>query len=220
MNYLQMAQKVREIVGITGSGPSSVNTSGPESVILSLVNASWQDIQNARQDWKWMRDVKTFSTTAGKSTYTITDLFTSTNRFKSWYKETFKILLNSSYNLLVYVDPVDYELMFSLDTQQKVPTMFTIDIDSDAFITTPPDSVYQISAEYKKSNQVLIQDTDTPEVHSDYHLLIVYDAVARYALSIGFTSLYLEYSKRADTLLSDLMRSQIPAKTIRLQGIA
>lgn len=220
MNYLQMAQEVRKLIGIQGTGPSSVAATGAEGVILATVKQVWEDIQNYRSDWKWMREDKSFNLVAGKALYTITDIFTPQNRFKSWYKDSFYISVNGKKSPIRFLEYDFFEYAHINDSEQVIPSEFTIKPKDYSFWTSIPNSNYLIDCDYKKSNQTLTSATDTPECPADYHWLIVYEATARYALSIALGSIYDQYNQKASELLGSLLREHNPKKIFKIRGIA
>lgn len=220
MQYLQMAQKVRQLVGMQGTGPTSVDATGADAVFLTVVRDAWTDIQNRRKDWKWMRDTITFQTVVGTSTYTPATIFGPVNRFKSWYKESMYITKDSKKHWTPFVEYNYYDYKHINDSVNTPPSEFSIRPKDYALCISKPDLIYPVQIDYKKSNQTLSLATDTPEMPSDYHNLIVYEAIARYAISIAIGHVYQEYSQKAAELWGDLLREQNPRTLFKVRGIA
>lgn len=215
-----MAQTVRQLVGLQGLGPSAVDATGAEGMFLVLVRNAWTHIQNSRKYWKWLRTESSFNTAIGTTTYTITTIFSPTNRFKRWYKDTFMIRVDGQKSSMRYLDYDYFMWKYANADDNGVPFEFTIRPRDSAIIIAPPDKVYTIYADYHKTNQTLSLATDTPEVPSDYHMLIVYEAVNRYAISVGMTSLYQEYKQLYNELWGDLLRDQNPKSLFKVRSIA
>lgn len=220
MQYLQMAQKVRQLVGLQGTGPSSVDATGSEGLFLSNVQNAWEDLQNYRADWKWMRENKTFNMVAGTTTYTPATIFGPVNRFKSWYKDSFFILVDGKKAPINHYNYDYFRYRHINDVDQTTPSGFTIRPKDYALQFSIPDSNYQIDCDYKKSNQTLSAATDIPELPTDYHMLIVYEAASRYALTIALGHVYDQYSQKALEMLGNLLREQNPQKVFKVRGIA
>ena len=214
-----MAQKVRQLVGMQGTGPSSVDATGSDAIFLEVVKNAWTDIQNYRPEWKWLRANKTFNLVAGTSTYTPAAIFGPTNRFKSWYNDTFYILVSGKKTPLRFLEYDVFRYYHINDSTQTTPNEFTIRPNDSAVLFTLPDSNYGIDCDYKKTVQSLTLATDIPECPEDYHMLIVYEALARYAISIGAGYLYDEYNQKASELLGALLREQNPRKIFKVRGI-
>ena len=215
-----MAQKVRQLVGLQGTGPSSVDATGSEGLLLSNVQSAWEDLQNYRADWKWMRENKTFNMVAGTTTYTPATIFGPVNRFKSWYKDSFFILVDGKKAPITHYNYDYFRYRHINDVDQTTPSSFTIRPKDYALQFSIPDSNYQIDCDYKKNNQTLSAATDIPELPTDYHMLIVYEAASRYALTIALGHVYDQYSQKALEMLGNLLREQNPQKVFKVRGIA
>ena len=219
MQYLKMAQTVRQLVGMQGTGPSDVNATGAEGMFLVLVQNAWKDIQTARKKWKWMRDEKSFATAIGTTAYTPLTIFGPNNRFKSWYKDTFYITIDGKKHPLWFREYDYFKYKNANVTTQSSPNEFTIRPYDSAILINPPDSMYSITADYKKSIQNLVAASDEPEMPSDYHDLIVYEAVKRYGISIGMIHIYQEYEQNQTELWGSLLRDQLPREIFKVRGI-
>lgn len=215
-----MAQKVRQLVGLQGTGPSSVDAPGAEGLFLTNVQNAWEDIQNYRADWKWMRENKTFSLVVGTTTYTPATIFGPVNRFKSWYKDSFYILVDGKKKPLWHYDYDYFKYLHINDSTNTTPSGFTIRPKDYALQFSLPDSTYLIDCDYKKSNQSLTLATDVPELPADYHMLIVYEAASRYALTIALGHVYDQYAQKAADMMGNLLREQNPQKLFKVRGIA
>jgi len=220
MQYLQMAQKVRQLVGMQGTGPTSVDATGADAVFLTVVRDAWTDIQNRRKDWKWMRDTITFQTVVGTSTYTPAVIFGPVNRFKSWYKESMYITKDSKKHWTPFVEYDYYDYKHINDSVNTPPSEYSIRPRDYAILLSKPDLIYPVQIDYKKNNQTLVNATDIPEMPVDYHNLIVYEAIARYAISVAIGHLYQEYAQKTAELWGDLFREQNPRTVFKVRGIA
>jgi hypothetical protein len=220
MQFIQMAQMVRQNIGLQGTGPSTITATGAEGVMIQMVKDSWEDIQNHKADWKWMRESVAFNTVVGTATYIPTTIFGPIHRFQSWYKDTFFASVNGKKVWIPFRDYDYFRYVHINDTVRTAPNEFTIRPKDYAFIIQAPDLIYPIEAHYHKSNQSLVNATDIPEMPIDYHRLIVYEATARYALSIALGHIYDLYSQKAVELWGELLREQNPRKAFKVRGIA
>lgn len=221
MNFLTMAQTVRQLVGMQGTGPDTVTTSNYDSIIVTLVKNAWEDIQISKKKWKWMRTTVNFSTIVDQTTYSVAQVFGPVfSRFGRWDKDFFFVTEGTTTTLLRFID---YDIWIrnnlNSNTERTNITCFTINPSDDSVIFQKPDKVYNITAYYYKSKQILATDSDIPELPSDYHNAIVYDAVARHAISISSGSVYQLYSQKFAELYDDLVRSQIPKEKLKVRGI-
>ena len=220
MQYLQMAQTVRQLVGLQGLGPSSVDATGAEGMFLVLVRNSWDSIQNSRKKWKWLRTEGSFNTVVGTGTYMITTIFSPTNRFKRWYEDTFMITVAGKKSPMRFIEYDVFRDRYANATTNTRPYEFTIRPRDSAILIAPSDAVYVITADYHKTNQTLALAADIPELPVDYHMLIVYEAANRYAISIAMSGLYQEYKQLYNEMWGNLLRDQLPKEIFKVSGIA
>lgn len=218
MDFLKMAQEVRKRVGLQGNGPSSVSATGQEGLVLSIVQDSWRDIQVARKYWKWMRETKSFLMTIGTTTYTPATIFGPTNRFKRWYETTMYITVNGLKSPVRYINYNEFIYLHNNDTENSIPSTFTIRPNDSALIFPKPLAAYSITIDYHKSAQELVLAADTPEMSSDYHMLIVYESIYRYSSTLNIPHVYQLYAFQHAKLYGDLMRSQNPQQLFKIGG--
>lgn len=220
MNFLSMAQKVRKLVGMQGTGPVTVTATDYDSIFVTLVNDSWEDIQLSKKKWKWMRSTVQITTVVGSDSYPISTIFgPSFHRFGRWNTEQFYIYDGISNTPLRFIEyDVFVALHINNSTNSRV-TSFTVEPSTNAIIINKPDKVYLIRASYYKAKQTLVSDSDIPELPLNYHNVIVYDAVARYALNVSLASAYQGYSQKFAELYDDLVREQNPREILKVRGI-
>ncbi len=191
MNFLQLAQRAKSEAELAGPVPTAVATATGNT--LRLVNAladAWTQIQLLPFGWRWMRaqalgDIGA----AGGMQYTIDALLSvsaGTTRFAKWAPETW------DYCVTAYVasNPaaewnlqwLPYEQFRSLFlVRQHVagpPTYWSVANNGDMLIGPTPDASYKLRADYFKSPQSLALDADVPECPSQYHMAIVWKALA------------------------------------------
>lgn len=220
MNFLKMAQKVRHLTGVQGTGPSSVDTTGYDQIFLTIVNDIWKDIQKSKNTWKWMKATDSKILTIGKSSYTPTELLGPNNRLKRWYPQDFYILVNGKKSPLRFLNYDRYVWKYLNPSSNSVPREFTIDPRDNTILINPSNGLYTIYFDYHKTAQELITAIDVPEFQADYHEIIVYGATAEYATSMSIQTISQEYNQKFTESYDQLVREQIPAKIFRMCGIA
>lgn len=193
--YLTGSQDVATEVGIDNGGPSDVTTqTGEYNRIVRYYRDAYIEVQN-RTKWRWLRHPFTFNTVADDDTYAYTDVTDVTasatiSRFGEWLltsENTPKAYLTSSgvgsQYLLIWM-PWDYfSQVYKLGTVASgAPAHITVDPQNNILIGPPPSAVYTITGEYYRSPQILAADGDTPEMPTQYHNLIMYGAMKKYAM--------------------------------------
>ena len=196
--FLALCQDVVEECGIPAGGPSTVlNQDGQLKEVVKWVRDSWVDIQNWHQNWRWMRRTATIDTVADQRAYAptaFTDEVTTNNvdRFSHWWAHRLvdppKCYLKTtgvggeyflSWSAWDYYKTV--YLIGQNRTISSTPATITFDESDNINLGPIPNDVYTITVDYQLSAQVLANDNDVPELPADFHRLIVYEAMRRYA---------------------------------------
>lgn len=214
MNFLQICQRVNEIVGFQGS-VKSVTPTGYQSVLVTAVKDTYEDIQRYRPDWEWLKSSRSINVSNAKQQYTLTEL---------WAGDTVDLI---EYRYIVY----DYRRMMFIPYDEFVlrdftnytptdPKMFTVEPASKDLIIQPIDQLYTLQLHYTKQPDELTINTDVPVIPLRHHQLIVYGAIMKLSTFVGNPTLYDTYSVKYAEALGQLMREENPAKIIRKRPIA
>ncbi len=219
--FLELAQNTRVISGMQGTGPSSVvNQQGIEAVLVQFVKDAYIDVQNLREDWKWMEGSRSFSTQAGKDTYTLFDLFgTTTPSLKKYQYDSFVIADNTGHKTyLQYLERNALESMYMNDTTKDMPGFFTEDPSTGYIVLKPiPSDAYAITFRYQKAPEILSTDAQIPLLPVAFHNLILYKAVEKLSAYLGSPQIYRAYAVDAAKMMAQLMRNELP-KMKRMGG--
>ena len=220
MNFLELVKGVRGRVGMQGTGPSSVLTAtSAEMDLVNAVHDAWVDIQNFRDEWRWMRSEASFTTVVGQWEYSVDSIFGSdAARFKNWRKHPVYAFTNGQWSPVRYMDYDSFGYRYLSNEQQSYPAYYTIRTWDNAIIFNTPDKAYPIKIGYQKGPQLLTGNEDVPELPVSYHSHILYLAVERYeTIVISNTSLSY-YEQLNDFCTGQLMRGQLDKKRIILGG--
>lgn len=157
-------------------------------VIANYVNESWQDIQNAHRQWRWLRSRFTINTVAAQRAYAATaatDEVSSTliTRFSQWgFKDD-----NSDVSLSIYLTATgvsdegsliwrDWEVFYETcmrGTQTNGrPTIYSVDDANNLVLHPIPDAIYTLRGRYIKGPQALVANGTTPEMPARFHTII------------------------------------------------
>ena len=225
MTFIELVRAVRSRVGMQGTGPSSITgAAGAEVDLVNVVSDAWLDIQNSRDDWRWMRSQATFNVAVGTEVYTPFTIFaTSSHRLGRWREDTFYWTDTDSKkkpaNYLDY-DNWTYRHLNDTAADNNKISEWTIRPYDEAIVVNRPSSTYSVRIDYQKKPQTLVTDSDTPEMPSHFHLVIVYEAVSKYCAAISTPEIYDKYSYDHAKLYGALQRAYLPEKKIRVTGIA
>lgn len=220
MTFIELVREVSRRVGLQGTGPASVDISSYETQLVKAVQDAWSWVQLYRTDWRWMRASKSFLTVADKDVYSTQDVFGVNPRLRSWLTGTFYIESNGQKSPLTYIDYDEFIYRHINDNNSKKPHEFTIRPYDNALVFVTPDDVYTIYCDYQKTPQELVNTTDTPEMPSRFHRLIIFIALDLYASEISFAEIQSRFSLEAAKMFGALLREQNPRTKLKVRGIA
>jgi hypothetical protein len=205
LNKLQLTQRLRQEAGIPGSGPTTtVGQQGELGRLVSWIEQAYEDLQDTRPDWEFLRSDFSFNCVVGTSTYapsTVTDL-------ANWKYDSLRVYMTDldDEQWLIY-KPWDLfrdtRLIGSTRTQTGRPIDFTIKPDKSLVLWPIPDDTYTIDGEFYKAAQTMDTDTDVPAFER-HHMVIVWNALERYASYVGEPSLFAKAQKEYGRLLNKL----------------
>lgn len=192
---------------------------------------AYTEIQDARH-WRWLRKKFTVNTVDGTSVYAFgdcTDVEDSAviTRFKMWRLDDQRnpptVYLSSTgvggETFVSYTSFDGFNSLYnfgSLQNQTGFPIHITVNPNNEIELGLTPGAVYVLRGEYHRSAQILSADADTPEMPTDYHSLIKYQAMMFY----GQYESAPEIVDRADTGINKIMRQLIrnQGQSFRLGG--
>lgn len=210
-NFLQIVGDAWEETGLSGKGPASVTkATGKEKRMCGWVRQAWIDIQEYRSDWPWMQKVFTFTTSADKPIYPLTEL--NITDLESWILRGVK-----AYETAVgpefprRLDPTTYEYywdVLSLGPQTpSVPAVIFFDpADNSLQLHPTPAAEYTIRLRYHRAPQVLADNTDVPlmPTNTSWQEIIKWKALMYYAFHDGAPALYDEAEAEYENMIHKL----------------
>ena len=214
MTYLEICQTVRILAGAQGTGPISVedgDTSGYETNLVRFVDTTYIDIQNARNNFKFLRASDTWNTTADLSTYTILHIPIDIKTI-----ESIRVQKDSKWKYLVELDydEAEYRFVNTLDSDE--PVYFSREPGTgDIKMYPTPDNVYPVHLEYYRKPETMGLNEDVPMLPEEFHLAIVYKAADRFASFLGSPEIDEEYREAYRVMFQRLCSRQVPARDMR-----
>lgn len=226
MNFLQLAQKLRQKCGGSGTGPATVvGQTGESKDFVDWINEAWLLIQAHESNWKWMRKPFSFTTTAGKNFYLpsatvgetgITDLakYHDLDSWRCYLTATGRtdegFLVPWHYQL--WRDAYDFGANATL---QDRPSVFAIRDNDRAIMLGPiPNDVYTITGEYQSVPTELADDTDVPGLPDRFHMAIVYRAMMLYAKQEAAQEVYADGEEEFNKMLAALRIDQLESPAL------
>lgn len=222
MTYLELCSRLRQECGVSGVGPIAVlNQTGEYKRLVDWISQAYVDIQNRhRGSWRWLRSEYTVATVASDDEYAYSDCTdtiasATISRFARWIPGTELIYLTSAgvgtQGPLSWVDWDDFKQVYKMGSQNNgYPAWVTIDPRNKLRLGPKPDAVYTVTGDYMKSPQVLAADSTTPEMPDSFHMLIVYEAMKKYAAYESAPEVWSAAKSEYARMMRDLEVDQLP----------
>lgn len=209
MDYLALCQRLRQEVGASGTGPTSVvSQTGEYQLLCNYIAQAWTEIQEEHSAWNWMRKSFTFNTVANQQGYAPAAAPLSLTDFASWDEDTFRLYRTatgvSDEQYLTWMPYQSFRDLYQFGTQRTTyqrPIAFAIAPDKQILLGNAPDAIYTVVGEYIKTPQTLSANDDIPEMPTRFHMAIVYRAMWHY----GHYDASPEIVARGDALYRDML---------------
>lgn len=214
--FLQLAQRLRQEVSGSGTGPSTtVGQTGELKRLIDWIVEADEEVQQEHDEWKFMVGSFTLNTVATDNSYAASDCITPVTDLRNWRLETFKIYLLSAgtggERKLYWMDYQEWYERYNTGTQSSTqPSRFTVGNDMSIKLGATPDAVYRISGEYQKSVTSLSANADVPIYPSEFHMLPVYSGMMKHGLYVGSPEFYQKGEILYNKMMRRMERSQLP----------
>lgn len=208
---------LRQEAQIPGSGPTSVaNQTGENKNLVDWIRNAWREIQLLHDDWQWRTASFSFTTDDGIFSYTPADAGIAT-RFSAWDSRSISIYQTSqgpsNGTPLPFLDYVRYRDYYIIGNQVgSRPVIHSVAPNLNLLIGPKPSDIgYTVEGEYRKSAQELTVAGDIPEMPEDFHMMIVYKALMKYARAEAAGEIYEDANTEYKRLKYQLEMKQLPA---------
>lgn len=230
--YLQLSQLLRQECGISGTGPAAVTSqTGENARLVTWVAAAWRDIQTRHENWRWMRRNCSITTTTDQGDYAYTAFTDVTDvaaisRFSRWLPyddkgcSLFSIYQTSSgvaaERRLIYLPWDNFRVLYRFGTQtSSFPVHFSITPADKLALGPEPDATgYTVLGEYQMGTQELAANSDTPDMPSRFHNLIVYRGMMKYGAHESAGEVYADGASQFSQMMFALEKDQLHPITL------
>jgi hypothetical protein len=221
--WVEIAEKARKKAQIPGGSITAI--SGNNAELQAIVDAAcdvWNEIQNAKPNWRWQQRGFTFNTTASDDTYAYTDVTDTTDsatisRFRHWIADDelspMKRYLTSSgvgsEGPLCYLPWEQFEYRYKMGNQNDgIPVNISVDPNDNLVLGPAPDADYTITGNYQMSAQVLALATDVPEMPAHFHDYITWLTVEEIAYGDSAQHILMLATRKIRSYERQLQREQ------------
>lgn len=172
-----------------------VNQTGNLGKAVRWAADAYNELQTSNDCWRWMRSRFTLNTVALTEEYAYSDctdsrLSATIDRFSHWLITDRRnppraYLTSSGAGSQYHLQYIDWDTFCALykigNINPSMPAHITIDPQDNIVLGPTPNDDYTITGEYQMSQQELSADADVPEMPSQFHMLIVYEAMIKHA---------------------------------------
>lgn len=181
MDYLGLTNKFLIETGVTDQVATLVDAYDDVAQAAHWVNSSWNEVQISRR-WPFRFAEKTISVANGTTSHTFNAM---------GLVDGDVVIPNSFYNAngaithTTYADLRDKRRAAS--TTQDTSRVYDVALQVGQLETYPDvDTTQSVTFDYLKGVQTLVTNSDVPYgLPSDYHMMIVHLAIAKYSVLIG-----------------------------------
>lgn len=217
MNFLQLAQRLRQEAGASGNGPSAVTgQTGESQRFVDWINTAWLEIQGLHDVWGFMREPFEFQAATGSEQTTPAEA--GLPFFRYWHRGTLRCwrtaLGISDEQWLVEWEYQVFRDTYRFNQNRELlgrPLVFAVQPNSKALMYGPRmDTNYTVVGEYQRVPKPLVLATDVPDLQPHQHMIIVYKALEYYAFYESAPEVLTRAQKQYVALKAQLEREQLP----------
>jgi len=214
MTFLELCQTVRQEVGLSGTGPTTVvSQEGQLKVVVDFVIEADHQVQGLWSDWNFLWSQYSSTTSSGTRAPALqkpTDLGT-------WDEDSF--FLDYTTNTFYGLTPLDY-IAYRQDHRQGVatnaiPSYVVVQPDKNVILDPPPDATYTITADYWKTPVRLSANADISAIPPRFHRVIIARAKTMWAEREEAPEILLASSAEYQDLLDKLEADSLPGQKWR-----
>lgn len=217
--FLDLVQRTSFECGIAGPGPSTlVGATGQNADLFNWVNQAWLEIQSKHPYWLFKRVSPgvSFATVAGQMIYTPTQAGVTVGDVAAWDIGTFRVYKTATgTSSEIFMEFEDYDIwrdcyqIGALRTAQVQPIVFTVLPNRSLGIQCPL-AGYTITGDYFSVPTPFTADGDIPSIPKQYIMLIVYEAMKKYAFFESAPDVLNQAKTYADPLMTRLENTNLP----------
>lgn len=212
MNFLQIAQRVRQECGISGAGPSAVSgQTGMYAKIIDWVLTAHEELQQSQFDWNFDWGRHTANLVAGTEAY---------SPVAAWSLPFKKLAQDGLYvyrtadgeQAKTWVELIDWAAFRQIRNPPTtgLPIYAALSPDKSLYFHPTPDAGLVAVLEYYKKPEVLVANLDVPRIPEEYHMAIVWRAVMFWCAHDENAALFQSANANYNRIKMQMMGTESP----------
>lgn len=200
MNFLELAQRLRQECGGSGSGPASVTTATAEDRLwVDYTNQAYLELQELRPNWDWMWASTSIPVVAGTDVYALAS--------PTIQRDSLRI----DGSRLGYRGWREFQAVYGgAPKETRKPNIYTIRPDKNLVLNALPDADYTLAYEHYTLPELMAANTDIPKVPERYRMILVWSAMMAYGLYDNAPEVIQRGKAAYDQALALLSRDSLP----------
>lgn len=169
MNFLELAKRTRQELGVSGDGPPAVTGQiGHYAKIVGWVRDAFVELQESPALQAGAMALTQVPLLAGKSAY---------DGAQDWGLDIKTVPAEGQFIDGAELCHVDWLTFRRLGQASGLPTRFSVAPGGELHFWPEPDRPLTLDLEYERDPQVLMENLDVPRIPARYHMAIVWRAV-------------------------------------------
>jgi hypothetical protein len=220
--YLELVQKLREEVGASGTGPTTVlNQEAEYARLVGFIADADLLIQELWEDWKFLHGNISITTTAGVREYSLSDLDSASDvsdisvTLQKWDPESF--VYQPETDNAIPLSELEYKewrsrerLGLPANLPQDSPSRVVIKPDFSLVFDPTPNSTGPITADFQKRPTRMTANADLSAIPAHYRRIIICRAKMLHAEYEETAFLYNSAERDYTDYLVRLESNQLP----------
>ena len=209
MNFLQIAQRIRQEMGTGGLGPSTLLAQfGEDKQYTDWTREAYIDVLNYARDWNFLWKEFQFNGNGereyGEAEHGLTDVGT-------WNVDTFYALQNGAMYPLHFIPWDEFRLYQASITANGMPAWFSIQPSGKLVFDAAPQASVSIGGEYfiKPDTEILAEGQ--PVFPERYHMIVVWRGLMLAAAYYAEPDKYAHGENMYNRMLAQMTARELPA---------
>ena len=208
MNFLLIAQRIRQEMGTGGLGPSSLTAQyGEDKQYADWTREAYLDVLNYARDWNFLWKEFQFNGNGGReygeAEHGIADVAT-------WNVDTFYVLQNGVMYPLHFIPWDEFRLYQASIVANGLPASFSIQPGGKLVFDAAPRANVSIGGEYFVKPDTEIFADGQPVFPERYHMIVVWRGLMMAAAFYAEPDKYAHGENMYSRILSQMVARELP----------
>jgi len=214
-SFLELCQEYVNEVGITDSEPTAVTGQVPriQRAIRDIQQADLA-VQRLYHDWNFLHTQFSTNTIIGTAAYSAPSDLGVWDNTSFWLNYSL-----STHSQLIIKDYKSWRNSYGPGVQTNaLPGFVIVKPDKSLVLSSPPDAVYALTADYWKNPVKMTANTDTSQIPVKFERIIILRAKLFYAAQEDAPEIRQDTLAEYQDLLSQLTSAELPGQQNRMMS--